>query len=140
MRLCPNAIPQRSLFQISALRIAATDSMWAVTTFALFTAVSASCAEHPSLPECAAKGSELLQKHAGIASKGAGLQLDATQLMTFEALQRHTAESFARAKELRQRSKLLIERSDLVVKHKAKSFRRDGTCLENAAWKKMIMG
>ena len=108
--------------------------MRAVTTFALFTAVSASCAENPSLPECAARGSELLQKHAGIASKGAGLQLDATQLMTFEALQQKTAESFTRGRELQQRSKLLIERSDLVAKHKAKSFRRDGTCLENAAW------
>ena len=107
--------------------------MRAVTTFALFTAVSASCAENPSLPECAARGSELLQKHAGT-SRGAGLQLEATQLMTFQALQQKTAESFARARELQQRSKLLIERSDLVATHKAKSFRRDGTCLENVSW------
>eukprot|EP00435_Cladocopium_sp_Y103_P037064 s1597_g9.t1 len=107
-------------------------SMRAVTTFALFTAVSASCAENPSLPECAARGSELLQKHAGFTSRGAGLQLDATRLMTFEALRQKTAESFARARELQKRSRLLIERSDLVAKHKAKSFRRDGTCLENA--------
>ena len=113
-----------------------TDMLQAVATFALFTAVSASCAETPALPECAARGSELLQKHAGI--KGAGLQLDATQMMTFEALQRHTSESFAKAKQLRsRRNQLLLGRSDLVSKHQVKSFRRDATCLENVPRKQV---
>ena len=53
----------------------------AVTTFAFFTAVSASCAENPSLPECAARGSELLQKNA---VKG-GIQVHTTEMMSFEA-------------------------------------------------------
>lgn len=53
----------------------------AVVTFASFTVVSANCAENPSSPECAARGQDLLQKHASFGAGGAGLQLEATPLM-----------------------------------------------------------
>eukprot|EP00438_Fugacium_kawagutii_P020900 Skav211791 [mRNA] locus=scaffold305:226975:238866:+ [translate_table: standard] len=222
------------------------------TTFVFFTAVSAqSCAENPSHPECAARGSDLLQKNAGF--KG-GTQLNSSKLssevrqpglfdqprilwlhlhsyggttmcslarangeeapsnplqncnivpdwcstpkssrvscreradshrFTFSAIERAVDEddlkcsasgptlqpggtqlalkkqtelSYAHARKLRSRSKLLIEQGttndhrepvamggssyvqllngkQLVAKHQAKSFRRDGTCLENA--------
>ena len=52
-----------------------------VVTFASFTVVSANCAENPSLPECAARGQDLLQKHASVGAGGAGLQLQAIPLM-----------------------------------------------------------
>ena len=61
-----------------------------VTTFALFTAVSASCAENPSLPECAARGSELLQKNA---VRG-GIQTHSAEMMSFEAARARMAEGY----------------------------------------------
>ncbi|CAL1141511.1 unnamed protein product [Cladocopium goreaui] len=102
-----------------------------VTTFALFTAVSASCAENPSLPECAARGSELLQKNA---VRG-GIQTHSAEMMSFEALKEQTVLSFAEAKKIRSRSKLLIEQKDQLIRnHQVKMMKSfsDGTCLEHA--------
>lgn len=55
-------------------------------------------------------------------------------MMSFEALKEQTALSFAEAKKIRSRSKLLIEQKDQLIRNhqvKLKSF-RDGTCLEHA--------
>ena len=180
----------------------------AVVTFASFTVVSANCAENPSSPECAARGQDLLQKHASFGAGGAGLQLEATPLMlgstvtknlptfffcffccwekitlaiwsfgkslkenwqnlqlqtrvfflsfgfacprmnhstyethvrmSFATLQQKTEESYAHARKLRSRSRLQIERTDLISDYRSKgtkTFRRDATCIENASWR-----
>eukprot|EP00913_Durusdinium_trenchii_P007503 g7052.t1 len=118
------AAPPRPSFASVMRRFAAT------LTF--FTVASASCAEDPSSPTCAARSRELLQKHASL--KGAGIQLEASRMMSFEALQQRTEESYAYARKLASRSKLLVEQD---LRHHARSmlvsYRRESTCVENAA-------
>lgn len=58
--------------------------------------------------------------------------------MSFATLQQKTEESYAHARKLRSRSRLQIERTDLISDYRSKgtkTFRRDATCIENASWR-----
>ena len=61
--------------------------------------------------------------------------------MSFATLQQKTEESYAHARKLRSRSRLQIERTDLISDYRSKgtkTFRRDATCIENASWRGIL--